>query len=314
MGIFIVRRILVLIPVALLVLIITFSLIHLTPGNPAYVILGEEASKESVKLLDIKLGLNLPLTTQFFRYVRGVVTGHLGHSLINGHSVLYLLISRLPVTAELSLLAMVVALVLAVPAGVLAAVHRNSWIDNVTRVVALTGIAMPNFWLALLLVYIFAVVLRWFPALGWVPLGQSLPGNLYHLVLPVIVLALPLTAVTSRILRGEMLEVLHLLYIQAARAKGVPEPRVLFRHALRNALIPVVTVVGLQLGALLGGVVITETIFTLPGMGQLVVSAIFNRDYPVLDGAVLFLAWVVLTVNLLVDIAYAALDPRIRYQ
>lgn len=310
---FIVRRILTLIPVAFIVLVVTFSLIHLTPGNPAYTILGEQASPQAVHLLDVKMGLTQPVAGQFVHYVGQVAQGRLGVSLLDGQSVMSLILTRLPVTLELAVLAVLLSLAIALPAGILAAYRPNTWVDSLSRVLALIGAAVPNFWLALLLVYVFAVGLHWLPSLGWIPLSQSVPGNLVHLVLPVIVLALPLAAVTSRVLRGELIEVMHLLYIQVARAKGISEWTVVMRHGLRNALVPVVTVVGLQIGALLGGVVITETIFSLPGMGQLVVNAIFDRDYPVLDGSVLFMAFVVLLANLCVDLAYAWLDPRIRY-
>jgi len=310
---FIVRRILSLLPVAFIVLVVTFSLIHLTPGNPAYTILGDQASPQAVHLLDVKMGLTRPLPQQFAAYIGQVARGNLGVSLLDGQSVLSLIITRLPVTLELAVLAVIVSLLIAIPTGIFAAYRPNTWVDNLSRLLALVGAAIPNFWLALLLVYIFAVGLHWLPSLGWVPLTQSVPGNLVHLVLPVVVLALPLAAVTSRVLRGELIEVMHLLYIQVARAKGISEWAVVMRHGVRNALVPVVTVVGLQVGALLGGVVITETIFSLPGMGQLVVNAIFDRDYPVLDGSVLFMAFVVLLANLCVDLVYAWLDPRIRY-
>ncbi|AUW93118.1 MAG: ABC transporter permease [Sulfobacillus thermotolerans] len=310
---FIVRRILSLLPVAFIVLVVTFSLIHLTPGNPAYTILGDQASPQAVHLLDVKMGLTRPLPQQFAAYIGQVARGNLGVSLLDGQSVLSLIITRLPVTLELAVLAVIVSLLIAIPTGIFAAYRPNTWVDNLSRLLALVGAAIPNFWLALLLVYIFAVGLHWLPSLGWVPLTQSVPGNLVHLVLPVIVLALPLAAVTSRVLRGELIEVMHLLYIQVARAKGISEWAVVMHHGVRNALVPVVTVVGLQVGALLGGVVITETIFSLPGMGQLVVNAIFDRDYPVLDGSVLFMAFVVLLANLCVDLVYAWLDPRIRY-
>lgn len=313
MGTFIVRRVLNLIPVALVVLVVTFSLIHLTPGNPAYTILGEQASPTAVKLLDQKMGLNQPVTTQFVLYVGQVIHGNLGVSLLDGQSVRNLIVTRLPVTLEISVLAVLLSLVIALPTGILAAYKPNTWVDSLSRLLALVGAAVPNFWLALLLVYLFAVSLRWLPSLGWIPLGQGLGANLIHLILPVIVLALPLVAVTSRVLRGELIEVMQDVYIQVARAKGVREWGVVMHHGLRNALVPVITVIGLQVGGLLGGVVITESIFSLPGMGQLVVNAIFNRDYPVLQGSVLFMALVVLLANLLVDLVYAWINPRIRY-
>ncbi len=313
MARFILRRVVNVIPVAFLVLLVTFSLIHIAPGNPAYTILGEQASPQAVKLLDQKMGLDRPVVVQFLVYLKQVVEGNLGTSLLDHQTVSSLIVTRLPVTFELAFLAVLVSLVVALPAGILAAYRPNSWIDSVSRLLALVGAAVPNFWLALLLVYFFAVSLHWFPSLGWVPVNQGIGQNLWHVVLPVVVLALPLVAVTSRVLRGELMEVMRRLYIQVARAKGVREWAVVMRHGLKNALIPVVTVVGLQVGGLLGGVVITESIFSLPGMGQLVVDAIFNRDYPVLQGSVLFMALVVLLANLVVDLCYAALDPRIRY-
>jgi peptide/nickel transport system permease protein len=302
-----------LIPVALVVLLVTFSLIHLAPGNPAYTILGEQASKQAVKLLDIKMGLNRPLPTQFLVYLWHVVHGNLGRSLLDNEPVGHLIISRLPITLELTILAMALALIVALPIGILAGYRPNTWIDSLSRLLALVGAAVPNFWLALLLIWVFAVRFRWMPALGWVPLSQGLGQNLYHIALPVVVLALQLVAITSRVLRGELMEVLHQLFVQVARAKGINEWGVVMRHGVRNALIPVITVVGLQVGGLLGGVVITEEIFSLPGMGQLVVNSIFNRDYITLQGTVLFLALVVLLANLAVDLLYAAIDPRIRY-
>jgi peptide/nickel transport system permease protein len=310
---FIVRRLLNLIPVALVVLLVTFSLIHLAPGNPAYTILGEQASKQAVKLLDIKMGLNRPLPTQFLVYLWHVVHGNMGRSLLDNEPVGHLIISRLPITLELTILAMALALIVALPIGILAGYRPNTWIDSLSRLLALVGAAVPNFWLALLLIWVFAVKLRWMPALGWVPLSQGIGQNLYHIALPVVVLALQLVAITSRVLRGELMEVLHQLFVQVARAKGINEWGVVMRHGVRNALIPVITVVGLQVGGLLGGVVITEEIFSLPGMGQLVVNSIFNRDYITLQGTVLFLALVVLLANLAVDLLYAAIDPRIRY-
>lgn len=313
MARFIVPRIINVIPVAFIVLLVTFSLIHIAPGNPAYTILGEQASPAAVKLLDQQMGLNQPLPVQFVEYLKHVVEGNLGFSLLDHQSVASLIVSRLPVTFELTILAVLVSLIIALPAGIVAAYRPNTWIDSLSRVLALVGAAVPNFWLALLLVYIFAVSLHWLPSLGWIPLGQGVGSNLVHIILPVVVLTLPLVAVTSRVLRGELMEVMRLLYIQVARSKGVREWGVVMRHGLRNALIPVVTVVGLQVGGLLGGVVITESIFSLPGMGQLVVNAIFNRDYPALQGSVLFMALVVLAANLLVDLCYAWIDPRIRY-
>ncbi|MHB1956330.1 MAG: ABC transporter permease, partial [Sulfobacillus sp.] len=242
MGPFVIRRILNLIPVAMIVLVVTFALIHIAPGNPAYTILGEQATPLAVRLLDQKMGLDHPLVVQFGSYVVNVLKGNLGSSLLDGQSVTSLILTRIPVTLELAVLAVVVSLLIALPTGILAAYRPNTWIDGVSRLLALVGAAIPNFWLALVLVYIFAVSFRWLPSLGWTPLNQGVGSNLMHLVLPTIVLAMPLAAVTSRVLRGELLEVMHLLYIQVARAKGAREWIVVMHHSLRNALIPVVTV------------------------------------------------------------------------
>lgn len=300
------------VPVALLVLLVAFSLIHLTPGNPAYTILGEQASRGAVAALDRRLGLDRPLLTQFLAYVGDVGRGDLGRSLTGGQSVSAMIVSRLPVTGELSGLAILLSLVIAVPAGVLSARRPHGWADSMARLLALAGATVPNFLLALLAVYLFAVSLGWFPSLGWAPLGAGVVPNLYHLALPATVLSLPLAAVTSRILRGELLEATAQPYVRTALAKGLSPHQVLVRHVMRNAALPVVTVLGLQVGALMGGVVITESIFSLPGMGQLLVTAIFDRDYPVLDGAVLAMAGFVITTNLIVDLLYTVLDPRIR--
>lgn len=310
---FIIRRIINIIPVALIVLVVTFALIHLTPGNPAYTILGDQASPHAVKLLDIKMGLDKPIVVQFLVYLHHVIDGNLGISLIGGQTVSSMIFAALPVTFELAIFAVLLSLLIALPIGILAAYRPNTWVDSLSRIVALIGAAVPNFWLALLLVYLFAVSLRWFPSLGWVSLNVGIGANLFHLVLPVVVLALPLVAITSRVIRGELMEVMQLTYIRVARSKGLGEWTVVMRHGLKNALIPAITVIGLQVGALLGGVVITESIFSLPGMGQLVVNAIYDRNYPVLQGSVLLMAFIVILVNLLVDLGYAWINPQIRY-
>ncbi|MFC5650360.1 ABC transporter permease [Paenibacillus solisilvae] len=307
------RRLLWFIPVSLLLIIFTFSLIHLVPGNPAHTILGEEASPEAVKLLEAKLGLDQPLSVQFFDYLSDTLRGNFGNSLYGSQPVIELIITRLPVTLEISVLAILLSLAISLPLGILAARRPNSWIDHTGRLIALAGAAVPTFWVSLILVFLLSVTVRWFPALGWVPLSEGVGSNLYHLVMPVMALSLPLAAMESRMLRGEMLEVLSQVYIQVARAKGMREKAVLLRHGLRNAILPVITVIGLQMGGLLGGAVLIESIFSLPGMGQLVLNAIVQRDYPVVNGTVLFMGGTILFTNLLVDVIYAFLDPRIRY-
>jgi len=307
------RRLLSFIPVALILIIFTFSLIHLTPGNPAYTILGQEASEENVKLLEAKLGLDQPLTVQFFRYLAKTLHGDFGNSLFGGQPVLDLIATRIPVTLELALLAILLSLCIALPLGILSAKRPNSWIDHFSRLLALAGAAVPTFWLSLILVFLLSVTVQWLPSLGWVPLSEGVGDNLIHLIIPVFVLSLPLSAMESRMLRGEMLEVLNQVYIQVARAKGLRQRVVLLRHALRNAVLPVITIIGLQMGTLLGGAVIVESIFSLPGMGQLVFDSIVQRDYSVLNGCVLFMGGTILLTNLAVDVLYAFLDPRIRY-
>lgn len=307
------RRLLSFIPVALILIIFTFSLIHLTPGNPAYTILGQEASEENVKLLEAKLGLDQPLTVQFLRYLAKTLHGDFGNSLFGGQPVLDLIATRIPVTLELALLAILLSLCIALPLGILSAKRPNSWIDHFSRLLALAGAAVPTFWLSLILVFLLSVTVQWLPSLGWVPLSEGVGDNLIHLIIPVFVLSLPLSAMESRMLRGEMLEVLNQVYIQVARAKGLRQRVVLLRHALRNAVLPVITIIGLQMGTLLGGAVIVESIFSLPGMGQLVFDSIVQRDYSVLNGCVLFMGGTILLTNLAVDVLYAFLDPRIRY-
>jgi peptide/nickel transport system permease protein len=307
------RRLLWFIPVLFLLITFTFGLIHMVPGNPAHSILGEEASEEAVKLLEAKLGLDQPISAQFFQYLSSTLRGDFGNSLYGSQPVVDLIITRLPVTLEIALLAIVMSLCISLPLGILSAKYQNSWIDHLGRLLALAGAAVPTFWVSLIMVFLFSVIVQWFPALGWVPLSEGVWDNLYHLMMPVFALSLPLAAMESRMLRGEMLEVLNQVYIQVARAKGMRQKAVLLRHALRNAVLPVVTVIGLQMGGLLGGAVIIESIFSLPGMGQLVLNAIVQRDYPVVNGTVLFMGATILFVNLLVDVLYAFLDPRIRY-
>jgi peptide/nickel transport system permease protein len=313
MASYIGRRLLWFIPVCLLLITFTFSLIHLVPGNPAHSILGEEASPESIRLLEAKLGLDKPLSVQFVDYLTNTLQGNLGNSLYGSQPVVKLIISRLPVTLEIAVLAILMSLCISLPLGIWSAKYPNSWIDHFGRFMALAGAAVPTFWVSLILVFLFSVTVQWFPSLGWVPLSEGLASNLYHLIMPVFALSLPLAAMESRMLRGEMLEVLNQVYIQVARAKGMRQRVVLLRHALRNAILPVVTVVGLQMGGLLGGAVIIESIFSLPGMGQLVLNAIVQRDYPVVNGSVLFMGGTIIFTNLIVDVLYAFLDPRIRY-
>lgn len=313
MGLYILRRLLAMVPVLLLVSLIVFSLLHLTPGDPALSILGEEATPEQVAALRAKLGLNRPLPVQYARWLGAVLRGDLGRSIRSNQPVSEAIVERLPVTVELAVLAMLVSLTIAVPAGIVAAMRRNSFLDTSATFVALLGVSLPNFFLAILLILIFGVKLGWLPPFGYQPLTQGVAGNLQRMILPAITLGTALAAIVTRMMRSSLLEVLDQDYIRTARAKGLREARMVRAHALKNALMPVVTIVGLQIGGLLGGAIITESIFVLPGVGRLLVDAIFQRDFPLVQGVVLFVSLAFLFSNFAVDLFYAYLDPRIRY-
>jgi peptide/nickel transport system permease protein len=301
------------VPVLVLVSVVIFMIIHLTPGDPVLVMLGEEASPEARDRLREELGLNAPLPVQYVIWAGRVVRGDLGRSIRTHQPVSEAILQRLPVTIELSLAAMLVSLSIALPAGIVSALRRNTAADIGSSILALLGVSVPNFFLAILLIWTFALNLRWLPPIGFVPLIQDVGANLRGLIMPAVTLGTALAAVTTRQMRGSLLEVLGNDYIRTAWAKGLREGLVIQRHALKNALIPVITVVGLQMGNLLGSAIITETIFALPGVGRMVVDSIFQRDFPLVQGIVLYLALIFLVINLLVDMTYAYLDPRIRY-
>ncbi len=300
------------IPVLFLVSLVVFMILHLTPGNPAVAMLGEEATPESVAALTHELGLDQPLPVQYVIWVSHVLRGDLGNSIQTHQPVLSAIMERVPVTFEMTLFAIIISLVIAIPTGVISATRRNSASDLVTTTVALFGISMPSFFLAILLIFVFSLHLGWFPPIGYTPITEDPVANLQGMVLPSLTLGAAAAAVVSRQTRSSLLEVLGQDYIRTARAKGLGDRWVIYGHALKNALIPVATIVGLQVGALLGGAVITETIFALPGIGRLVVNSIFEKDFPLVQGSVLFIALVYLFVNLAVDVLYAYLDPRIR--
>ncbi len=310
---YLIRRLGAMVPVLGVVSVMVFSLIHLTPGDPVAIMLREEADPVAAAALRKALGLDRPLPIQYLTWVSRAARGELGRSIRTNQPVAEAILERLPVTLNLAAAATLLALVVALPAGIVSAVRRNSAADIAGTLAALSGISLPNFWLAILLIFLFSVTLRWLPPLGYVSPVADLWGGLRSLALPAITLGTAMAAVVMRMTRSSLLEVLQLDFVRTARAKGVGEGGVILRHALGNALIPVVTVVGLQAGALLGGAIITETIFALPGVGRLLVDAIFQRDFPIVQGVVLLLALNFLVVNLLVDVAYAYLDPRIRY-
>ena len=301
-------------PVMGVVSVVVFSLIHLTPGDPVRIMLREEADPATAATLRRQLGLDRPLPLQYLAWLGRAVQGDLGRSIRTNQPVADAIRHRVPVTLSLAAAALMVALLIGLPAGILAALRRNSAVDVIATLVAICGVSLPSFWLAILLILIFSVHLGWLPPLGWVSPSRDLGAWGRALVLPSVTLGVAIAAVVMRMTRASLLEVLELEYVRTARAKGLAERWVVLGHALRNALIPVVTVVGLQAGALLGGAVITETIFALPGVGRLLVDAIFQRDFPIVQGVVLFLAVNFLVVNLVVDLTYAWLDPRIRYR
>jgi ABC-type dipeptide/oligopeptide/nickel transport system permease component len=306
MSRFLIRRVLLTLPVLFGVATLVFSLIHLVPGDPVQAMLGESASQEDVTQLRSRLGLDRPIYVQYANFMRNAVVGDLGTSLRTNQPVSRVIAERMAATFELAGAAMIVALVIAVPLGVLAAVRAGTPIDHTATTLALVGISMPTFWLGPLLAIVFSVMLGWFPVSG--------RGTLANLVLPAITLGAPLAAVLVRMTRASVLEELRELYVLAARARGVSRVRAILRHAFRNSLIPIVTVLGLQLGSVLTGAVITETIFAWPGVGRLLIQSISARDYPAVQGCVLLIALTYVSTNLLVDVAYGVLDPRIRYE
>jgi peptide/nickel transport system permease protein len=309
------RRVLALVPVLIVVGIVVFLLIHLTPGDPAAVILGDSATPARIASLRHELGLDKPLWEQFLTWGQGVLRGDLGNSLFFHRSVVSTIFDHVGPTASLALLAFIMGLLIAIPSALLAVWmrKRNRFLDPMFMSGSLVGVSVPNFWLALMLISFFAVNLRWLPVSGYVPLGNGVWPWFSHLLMPAFVLAIQQAGLIARMLRDGMLDVLHQDYIRTARAKGAPEKWVLMRHAFRNALIPTVTVVGSSLAALLGGAVVTEVVFALPGVGNLIVQSISRRDFPVVTGAVMFIALVYVVVNLLVDVLYSVLDPRVQY-
>jgi len=302
---FILRRLGAVVPVLLVVSVLVFLMSHLTPGDPATIMLGENASAADVARLRHELGLDRPLAVQYGRYLAGVVRGDLGRSIRSGRPVGLEIWERFPPTLQLTLAAMAIAAVTGVLLGALAATSRTAAADTLLMGTSLLGISMPSFWLGLLLILLFGLVLHWFPIAG----GEDWRA----LVLPALTLGAQAAAVLARLTRASLLDVLPSDFVRTARAKGVAGTRVLFRHALRNALIPVVTVMGLQFGALLGGAVIVESVFARSGLGRFAVAAVQSRDFPVIQGIVLFAAAIYALVNLSVDVVYLAIDPRITY-
>jgi peptide/nickel transport system permease protein len=308
------RRLLSAIPVLFIVSLISFGLMRLIPGDPAASIAGPSATPAQIDQLRRDLGLDEPLLMQLLHYYQGLLQGDFGKSLLLGKGVLAATLERLPVTIGLSLYALVLTLLIGVTSGIIAALRQNTWIDQVAMMIAMLGISIPNFFLGLLMIIFFAVQLGWLPSGGYVPFSQDPLGWLRSTTMPAISLALLQAGLLARITRSGMLEVLRQDYVRTARAKGLPERQVILKHALANALIPIVTVVGIIISLLLSGAVVTEALFSLPGMGQLLTQAVLSRDYPMVQGGLLLVTTFLVVVNILVDILYALIDPRVRYE
>jgi ABC-type dipeptide/oligopeptide/nickel transport system permease component len=327
------KRLLLVIPTIIGVSIIVFLLIHFIPGDPVDVMLGEKANEETKKELNERLGLDKPLYAQYWQWFTHALGGDFGKSIRSNEPVGKEILSRLPATLELALAAMFIATVAGITFGVAAATHWNKPVDHLAMGVSLFGVSIPVFWLGIMLIFLFSVIIRWLPVSGRLTMGLSLDhitgfylldalisGNfkafwdtLRHLILPAAALATVPLALIVRVTRSSMLEVLNEDYVRTARAKGLSQRKIIYKHTLRNALIPVITVIGLKIGTLLGGAILTETVFAWPGVGRLLVMAIYNRDYPLVQGVVFIISLVFVLINILVDYLYALVDPRIRF-
>jgi len=309
---FLAKRILQLIPTLFFVSILIFSLQHLLPGDPALVMAGEERDPEAIAHIRAQYRLDQPIPVQYVYWVKGVLQGDLGESLRIKVPVRALIEQKLPVTMQLASMAIVIAVLIGVPAGIVAAVYRNGFWDYVANPVGLAGLSTPNFWLGIMLIFLFSIELGWLPASGYVPLAEDWRASIASTIMPAFVLGNAIAAILMRHTRSAMLQVLESDYVRTARAKGLSERAVILKHAMRNALTPVITLGALELGTLLSGAVLTEQIFSIPGFGKLIVDAVFNRDYAVVQGVVLVTATIYITLNLIADIAYILVNPRLR--
>lgn len=313
MGGIILRRLASAIPIMAIVSIITFGMIHLIPGDPAAAIAGLAATQEQIANIRRDLGLDQPLMSQLVHWYANMLHGDLGRSLLLGQPVVDATFQRLPVTLALSAYALVITLVIGLTTGIIAALRQNTWVDQAAMVVAMIGISLPNFYLGLLMIIVFAVQLRWLPTGGYIAFSDDPLGWLATSTMPAVSLALLLAGLLARITRSTMLEVLRQDYIRTARAKGLPGRTVVIKHALANAMIPITTVIGIIVSLLISGSVVTETLFSIPGIGQLLTQAVLNRDYPMVQGGLLITTGLLVLVNIGVDVCYALLDPRVRY-
>ncbi|MFQ5455349.1 MAG: nickel ABC transporter permease [Nitrospirota bacterium] len=302
---FLIKRLLLFFPVVLGVSTLVFFMIHLIPGDPIDIMLGDTARDTDKEALRIELHLNEPIVTQYFSFLKGLIRGEMGRSLHTMRPVTDMIIERLPATIELTITSMLFAIIIAVPSGIIGALRQHSIFDYGSMIFAMLGISMPNFWLGPLLIIFFGLYLGWFPVSG--------KDGLIYFVLPSITLGTGMAAILARMIRANLLEVINKEYLVCARAKGLKMSSILLKHAARNALIPVITVLGLQFGSLLGGSIITETIFSWPGIGRLTIQAINTRDYPLVQGCILIISLSYVSINLLTDIVYTYIDPRIEY-
>lgn len=294
------------------VVIVVFTLVHLVPGDPVRIALGTRYTPQAYDALRTASGLDQPLLTQFFQYLGRAVTGDLGVSFRNGAPVTEVLLERLPATVSLALVGIAIALLIALPAGTWAALHEGRASDALVRVTSQFGVSVPDFWLGILLISLFSTTLGWLPTSGYRPLLEDPAGWLRHIILPGLTVGVVAAAIMTRYIRSAVLEVAAMGYVRTARSKGLPPRTVTLRHTVRNALVPILTITGIQLGTILGGVIVVEVVFAWPGIGRLVYTSVAARDYPVIQGAVLLIAGLFLAINLLVDLLYAIVDPRIR--
>lgn len=310
---YILKRLLSMIPVLLIVAVIVFMIIHLIPGDPASVMLGEEATPQEVQALRDELGLNLPIYEQFIQWFAGIFQGDFGNSIYMNMPVLEAFLGHIGPTLSLALLAQSISIIIAIPIGVIAAKRRGTYVDQMFMTIAMLGLSLPSFLLALLLMLLFGVNLNWLPVAGYAPVSSGLWNHLQYMILPAISLGAIQAAVISRMSRSSMIDILSMNYIKTAKAKGVKDRVVIYKHALRNAFIPILTILGETFGSLITGAVVTETVFNLPGIGQLVINAIVRRDYAVIQGTILIIALAYLLLNLLIDLLYGLVDPRVRF-
>lgn len=314
MGKYIIKRILSLIPVLIIVSLVVFSIIHLTPGDPATVILGMEATPTEIEKLKEELGLNLPIHIQYINWMKDVLRGDFGESLFMNESVLESILSHMEPTISLSIFAEIIALIVAVPTGIFSAYNKGTMIDKTLMSISILGLALPSFLLGLFLMLVFGVHLKVLPIAGYKPIGSGIVEHLKYLILPTISLGAIQSALISRMIRSSMVDVMNANYIKSARAKGVKEFYIIMKHSMKNAMMPILTVIGQSFGSLVTGAVVVETVFNIPGIGQLIINSIKRRDFITIQGVVLFVTLIYVLINLVVDLLYGAIDPRVRLE